>query len=203
MIPAAVLLSAVVAFGASVATAAEVGDPQTYRVEPNRTSVGFTLTNFGVAKEHWRFDRAWGKIVLDPAGEGGTVDFILDSASINSGWKTRDKFLRGEEMFDAENFPSCRFRSRHLEYGASVLVGVDGDLTMRGVTLPMHLDVRRMRCDARPVDGAVGCRAEVVGRISRAAYGMSFGYPVIGDDVEIDLAVTAVRVRDQGETETP
>ena len=65
----------------------------------------------------------------------------------------------------------------------------------------MHLDVRRLHCGVTPASGREGCRAQVVGRISRAAFGMDFGYPLIGDDVEFDIAVTAFRVRDEGETE--
>ena len=41
------------------------------------------------------------------------------------------------------------------------------------------------------------------GRISRRAFGMDFAYPLVGDDVELDFGVTAFRVRDEGETETP
>jgi polyisoprenoid-binding protein YceI len=40
------------------------------------------------------------------------------------------------------------------------------------------------------------CDAEVVGRISRAAFGMDFAYPLIGDEVDLQFVVTASRERD-------
>ena len=200
-------LAATLAGAALAATLAQTAPlplrASTYRVEAGLTHAGFAVTHFGVLKQHGRFARVWGTIVLDAAGGAGSVDFILVGASVTTGWDVRDDFLRGVNMFDVERFPSLRFRSLRLAYDGPLLTGVDGEVTLRGVTHPLHLDVRQLRCGATPAHGREGCRAQVVGRISRAAFGMDYGYPFIGDDVEFDFALTAVRVRDEGETEMP
>ncbi len=166
---------------------------QTYRIEPGLTNAGFTVTYLGFSRQRGRFDRVAGRIVLDPAGQSGTVDFVLDSASINTGWNLRDDFLRGERMFDVARYPRFSFRSHHLVYGATGLSGVDGEVTLRGVTRPLRLDVRRVHCAIDPANGREGCAAEIIGRISRAAFGMTYAYPLVGDDVDLDIIVTALR----------
>ena len=192
----------VAALAATLASAAPLPTrPHTYHVEAALTHAGFVVTQFGVLKQRGRFERVWGRIVLDAAGGAGSVDFILDGASITTGWSVRDDFLRGVNMFDVERFPSVRFRSLRLTYDGPLLTGVDGEVTLRGVTRPVHLDVRELRCVAAPAHGREGCRAQIVGRLSRSAFGMDYGYPFIGDDVEFDFAVTAFRVADEGGTE--
>jgi polyisoprenoid-binding protein YceI len=166
---------------------------QTYEIDPTLTDAGFTVTYLGVARERGRFDRVIGRIVLDPTRRSGTIDLAFDSASISTGWTLRDEFLRGERMFDVRRYPWLRFRSRHLDYGADGLTGVDGDVTLRGVTRPVRLTVRRLVCAFDPRDGREACDAEIVGRISRAEFGMTYAYPLVGDDVDFDILVTVRR----------
>jgi polyisoprenoid-binding protein YceI len=65
--------------------------------------------------------------------------------------------------------------------------------TLRGVTRPVRLDVRYVHCGTYAADGREGCGARIVGRISRLAFGIDFAYPMIGDEIELDFAVTAFR----------
>jgi polyisoprenoid-binding protein YceI len=76
-------------------------------------------------------------------------------------------------------------------------------LTLRGVTRPVRLDVTRVECAIRPGDGREACGALVTGRISRRAFGMDFAYPLIGDEVELQVEVTALRVGDAAAGKAP
>ena len=180
---------------ALLATALAAGEtpPLTYQVEPALTNAGFSVAQFGVLRQYGRFERIGGTIVLDPDGDAGRVDLAIATASVTTGWEARDDFIRGESMFDAARYPEVRFRSLRLDYVDARLVGVDGEVTLRGVTRPMHLDVHDVQCGLAAGGGRDGCRARVVGRLSRAAFGMHFGYPLIGDDVEFDFAIMALR----------
>jgi polyisoprenoid-binding protein YceI len=192
---------ALAAAAAALVASATPAPPPTYRVEGSLTRAGFAVTQLGFLTQTGTFERVWGKIVFDPVARTGSVDFILDGTSVSTGWDLRDDFIRGEKMFDVAHHPSLRFRSVRLAWDASALRAVEGEFTLRGVTRPVRLDVRELRC--APAWERERCHAEVGGRISRAAFGMEYGYPLIGDDVDFDFAVTAVRVRDDGETETP
>lgn len=197
---AARTLAGLVALWAVACTAA---GPTTFRVEPALTSTEFAVTQLGIAKQRGRFERTWGAIVLDPARSGGSVDFIIDTASVRTGWNVRDEFLRGEDMFDARRYPTIRFHSTRLGWDAARLIAIDGNVELHGVTQPVRLEVRKLACATGAADGREGCGAAVATRISRAAFGMTYAYPVVGDEIELDIAITAYRVRDGGETEPP
>ena len=178
-------------------------DSGTFRVDPELTNAEFAVMHLGISKQRGRFERTRGTIILDAERKTGSIDFVIDATSVNTGWNLRDAFLKSEDMLDAERFPALRFHSTHLVFDDTRLVGVDGEITLRGVMRPVRFEVKRVQCGAIPDDGREGCGALVTGRISRRAFGMDFAYPLIGDDVELDFAVTAFRVRDEGETETP
>jgi polyisoprenoid-binding protein YceI len=95
------------------------------------------------------------------------------------------------------------FHSTHLTYEGARLVRVDGEVTLRGVTRPVRVEVTRIECGTRSDDRRETCDAAVTGRLSRGAFGMDFAYPLIGDEVELDFAVFAFRPRGAGEAKSP
>lgn len=177
-------------------------DAATFRVATDQTSVAFAVSNFGIGSHEGRFDLTWGKIVLDPERRSGSIEFVVDVGSVNTGWDLRDAFLKSDLMFDARRYPSIRFHSTRLAFEGPRLVAVDGEMTLHGVTLPVRFDVTRMECGADTGVGSDGCGAAVRGRISRSAFGMSFAYPLVGDEVALDFSIRAIRVRDDGEKES-
>lgn len=189
-IPCAVAMLALATFAG-----ASDGESSTYRVIPEVTTVGFAVAQLGIAIQGGRFERTSGTIVLDAGANAGSIELVVDAASVNTGWNLRDAFLKSAAMFDAERYPAIRFRSTRLAFDGTRLVAVDGDLTLHGVTRPVRLDVTRVECGSPPA-AVRGCGALVSGRVSRRAFGMSFAYPLIGDEVALDFAVTAVRVLD-------
>ena len=192
---AVVLTIAVFASGAPAAA--------TFHVATDRTHVGFSVSNFGIGAQEGRFDLTWGKITLDPERHSGSIDFVVDVGSVNTGWDLRDAFLKSDLMFDVERYPSIRFRSTRLDFDGSRLVGVNGEMTVHGITRPVRFDVTRMECGADTGVGSDGCGASVSGHISRSAFGMSFAYPLVGDEVALDFSIKAVRVPDSYATEPP
>ena len=178
-------------------------DPATFRVDADLTSARFAVEYLGFARAQGRFGQTSGTIIVDTQQKVDSIDLVIDTGSVDMGWDLRDAFLRSEVMFDAQRFPQMRFHSTHLTYEGARLAGVDGEITLRGVTRPVRLEVKRVECGTQPEDGRETCGASVAGHISRGAFGMDFAYPLIGDDVELDFAVTAFRVRDAGEAKTP
>ncbi|HET7033179.1 MAG TPA: YceI family protein [Casimicrobiaceae bacterium] len=175
----------------------------TFRVDTERTNVAFAVSSLGIGSHQGRFDLTWGKITLDPEHRSGSIDFVVDVGSVDTGWDLRDGFLKSDLMFDAERYPSIRFRSTRFAYDGPRLVAVDGELTMHGVTRPVRFDVRRMECGADTGVGNDGCAASVSGHILRSAFGMSFGYPLVGDEVALDFSIRAIRVPDDRGVSAP
>jgi polyisoprenoid-binding protein YceI len=175
-------------------------DTSTFGVVPDRTTVRFAVSQFGFAMQRGRFERTRGTIVLDAERSAGSIDLIVEVGSVDTGWDLRDAFLKSQAMFDVERYPEIRFRSTALAFDGGRVVAVDGEITMHGVTHPVRFDVTRFECARDPANGRAHCDAAVTGRVSRRAFGMAFAYPLIGDEVGLDFAVTASRVRDEGES---
>jgi polyisoprenoid-binding protein YceI len=183
---------AIVAFAASGASAAA-----TFRVATAQTNLGFAVSTFGIGTHRGSFDLTSGTIRLDPERRTGSIDFVVDVGSVNTGWALRDAFLKSDLMFDVERYPSIRFRSTRLDFDGARLVAVDGEMTLHGVTHPVRFDVARMDCGANTGTGSGACAASVSGHISRSEFGMSFAVPLVGDEVALDLSIRAVRLPDE------
>jgi polyisoprenoid-binding protein YceI len=190
--------AAVALFMVTVANA----DPATYRVEPTLTTLEFKVSHLGLSMQRGRFRDAWGRIVYDPGAAAGSIDFVVDPASVDTGWNLRDAFLRSDDMLDVENFPVLRFRSSRLVFADGKLTAIEGDLTLHGITRPTTFSVARLSCGASPVDGREGCGAEASGTLKRSEFGMGFAASLVGDDVELRFLITAFRVPDAGESDT-
>jgi len=182
------------AFAAIVPAAARSSD--VFHVDPEKTAVGFEVSQLGLFMQSGRFGNAHGRIIYDAEAEAGSVDLTVDTATVDTGWDLRDRFVRGEDMLDAAHHPKLEFHSTGMIFAGHKLVAVDGALTLRGVTRPVRLDVRNVRCGAAASEGGERCDAEIVGRISRRDFGIDYGYPLVGDEVLLTFAVSALRQRD-------
>jgi len=190
--PPLIRISAMVLALCTAVPDAALADASTFRVQPEQTSAGFAVGYLGFARQQGRFAQTSGTIILDRERKAGSVDLVIDVRSVQTGWDLRDTFLRGENMFDAERYPTLRFRSTRLLFDDGRLVAVDGEITLHGVTQPIRFDVQRLECTASAARDRESCEATVSGRISRSAFGMDFAYPLIGDDVDLEIALKAL-----------
>src|SRR5439155_26401160 len=85
--------------------AAATAAPDTYRVDPDRSSTEFAVSHLGLFTQRGHFGRLEGTIVIDPEGHTGAIDFVVDATTIDTGWGARDAWLRGEDMFDVAHYP--------------------------------------------------------------------------------------------------
>jgi polyisoprenoid-binding protein YceI len=178
---------------AASAHAAAAPPEPAYRIDPERTVADFSVSELGLWQRIGRFGRAQGQILYDAEAETGGIELAVDAASVDTGWLLRDDFVRGEHMLDAMRNPQFRFHSTALRFDAHRLVAVDGLLTLRGVTHPVRFRVTDLHCESARGGTGERCDAAISGNISRRAFGMDFAYPLIGDDVRFDFAVSALR----------
>jgi polyisoprenoid-binding protein YceI len=185
---AAALLALAHAAGASAA-------PDTYQVDPELSSTEFAVSHLGLLTQHGRFGRMSGTIVLDKESHTGAIDFVVDATTVDTGWRARDAWLRGEDMFDVARYPVMRFRSTQLVFNQDRLIGIAGLLTLRDITRPVTLKIDRMQCGGEAEGGREGCGAGVVSTIKRSDFGLNYALGLVGDDIDLSFQVTAVRVR--------
>ncbi|HEX8012198.1 MAG TPA: YceI family protein [Casimicrobiaceae bacterium] len=168
--------------------------PEVFRIDPAATQAEFSVAYFWVTKLKGKFGRTQGTIVLDADARAGSIDFAVDAKSVDTGWPVRDNFIRGESMVDAARHPMVRFRSTELTFDRGRLAGAVGQLTLHEVTRPVAVKVARLECGPLPGSGLPGCGVAVVSSIKRSDFGMSFGLPFVGDDIDLSFHLTAVRV---------
>ncbi len=165
-----------------------------YVGDPGHTMASFATGHLGISWVHGRFNKTTtAKVIIDRAAKKGTIETVIDTASVDTGHEARDKHVRSADYLDVEKFPTITFKSSALKFNGDTLVGADGDLTMMGVTRPVTLDVTMFRCIQHPVNKKEMCGAEASTAIKRAEWGIKRGATGIGDDVKISIQIEAYK----------
>lgn len=188
------------------ASAQEKGAPGsaagTYEFDTAHTSITFKIRHL-FTKVPGRFDTFSGSVRFDPAKPAVTqVTVEIDAASIDTDNPKRDEHLRSPDFFDAAKFPKITFQSTAVKLVDPAHATLTGDLTMRGVTKPVTLDVELLGSGPNGRGGMlVGFAA--AGKLDRMDYGVAWnravegGGALLGDEVEIGISVEAVKPRPQ------
>lgn len=169
----------------------------TWTIDPSHSEIGFTARHL-MSKVRGLFESFEGQIVT---GERPSATATIDLNSINTRDENRDAHLRSGDFFDVEKSGPMTFTSTKVEEGGKGL-RVTGDLTLRGVTKPVTLDVEFLGTDSDPWGGT---RAGFEGTttISRKEWGVDFNVPMdggrllVGDKIDITVAVQAVLQQEQ------
>ncbi|MGN6129796.1 MAG: YceI family protein [Nocardioidaceae bacterium] len=169
----------------------------TWTIDPSHSEVGFTARHL-MSKVRGLFERFEGTIVT---GESLSATASIDLNSIDTRDENRDAHLRSKDFFDVENNGPMTFTSTKVEAGGKGLL-VTGDLSIKGVTKPVTLDVEVLGTSDDPWGGTrVGFEGTTT--ISRKEFGVDFQIPMdggrflVGD--RIDITVSAQAVLQQGE----
>ncbi|HEX4334028.1 MAG TPA: YceI family protein [Usitatibacter sp.] len=183
---------------AGLATFAALGasaEPLTYNIDPSHTFPQYEINHMGFSLQRGRFDKTQGTIVLDLDTHKGTVEVDIETASIDSGEPKLDQHLKGEDFFDVKKFPQMTFKSSDLAFEGEVLKKASGELTIKGVTKPVTFDVDYFKCGNSLVLLRKVCGADLSARIKRSDFGVSYGIPLVGDDVRLRVNVEALGPR--------
>ncbi len=146
----------------------------TYVIDPSHSELGFAVRHLAVSKVRGRLSKFEGTLELaeDPTRSKATV--TIDATSVDTREETRDNHLRTNDFFDVENHPSWTFTSTSIEAESPTEFKVVGDLTIRGVTKPVTLDVTYEGVVQDPWGNQrVGFSAST--SINRDEFGVSFG----------------------------
>jgi len=167
-----------------------------WQIDPRHTSAEFAVTHLMISTVRGEFHGVKGTINLDDKDiTKSSVDVTMDVASVDTREPDRDKDLRSSNFFDAANFPTITFKSTKVEQVAPGKLKVTGDLTIRGVTKQVALDVNG---PAAPIKDPWGLQRSAVSattKINRQDFGVSWnkkldsGGVVVSDEVNITLEV--------------
>lgn len=172
--------------------AAAQGD--TLKIDSVHSTVGFKIRHL-FANVTGRFTDVAGTINVDADHpENASVDATIGIKSIDTANERRDNDLRGGNFFDAEKFPAMTFKSTKVAVSGQE-ADMTGDLTLHGVTRPVTLHVKFIG-KGPGMGGGITTGWEATGSLKRSDYGLAWsktieGTQIVGDDVSIDLEITA------------
>jgi polyisoprenoid-binding protein YceI len=157
-----------------------------YTIDPARSTVEFSISNMG-AKVSGKFQKFSGTITVErDAMEKSEVKAEIDTASVDTNQKKRDKHLQTKDFFTVDKFPTMNFQSKTWKKISDKEYEVVGDFTLLGITKPVTLAVK----DLTFGESSMSVK-NIHGKIKRSDFGMTYGKPATGDDVEIDINVEA------------
>jgi len=164
-----------------------VAAPTTWQIDPNHANAQFVARHLGISNVQGEFTHVTGTVVIDDQDiTKSSVDATLDVNSIYTRVTMRDNDLKSERFFNAAQFPSITFKSTKITKAADGSVKMTGDLTIKGVTKSVTLDVVNLTA---PVQAMGGTRRGVAAstHINRQDFGVSAMPGGVGDDIAIQL----------------
>lgn len=163
-----------------------------WTIDPVHSDVSFSVRHLGVAKVRGRFDDFSGTIVTAENPLDSTVNATIKTASVDTNNGMRDDHVRSGDFLDAEGHPEMTFTSTGLVAESALKYRVQGDLTLRGVTKPVILELELNGfgdgMDGNPI---AGFSATTV--VNRSDFGVTGGAAGagLGEKVTIVLEIEA------------
>jgi len=179
---------------ASLATALPAAAAvETYTIDGRHTFPSFEVSHFGMSLQRGRFNKTSGKITVDRDARAGTVEVSIEATSVDTGLDKLEEHIRAEHFLHASSHPIITFKGSKFNFEDERLKSVEGDLTMKGVTKPVTLNVQHFNCGNHPVNKKAMCGGEFVANIKRSDWGIKYAIPALADDVVLRINVEAYR----------
>jgi polyisoprenoid-binding protein YceI len=169
--------------------------PGTWQIDPSHTSIGFTVRHL-ISKVRGTFEEFEGEVVIADNPLESTAHATVQLNSIYTGTAQRDDDLRSRNFFEVDRYPEMSFETTGIRIDGDDYVAT-GDLTIKGVTRPVELNVEFLGVGPDPW-GGTRAGFEATAKLSRKDFGVDFNIPLegdkymIGDQVSIHLQVEAV-----------
>jgi polyisoprenoid-binding protein YceI len=157
---------------ATSATAAST----TYNVDPDHTHPSFEVDHFG-GLSTWRgtFKKTTGTVQIDAAAKTGSVDVVIDTATVDFAHDKLNEHVSSPEMLDVAKYPTAEYKGKFVEFANGAPRTVSGELTLHGVTKPVTLTINSFKCFDHPMLKKQVCGADASGTFNRADFGVNYG----------------------------
>lgn len=171
-----------------------------FQIDHAHSQIQFTVRHMMISRVRGWFEKFDGVFNLDEENPANSqVEVEIDTASINTRDEKRDAHLRSADFFDAEKHPKMTFKSTRVEVLDDKRAKLHGDLTIRGVTRPVVLDVEYVGMAKSPF-GTTSYGFNASTTINRKDWDLTWnmaletGGVLVGDDVHIDIELELIKV---------
>jgi len=168
----------------------------TYKIDPRHSSAQFAVTHLMISTVRGEFHSVNGSVIIDDANiANSSVNVTIDATTVDTREPDRDKHLKSTDFFDVANYPAITFVSSKVEAAEAGKLKVTGDLTIRGVTKQVVLEVTAPTPAIKDPWGLQRRAASGATKLNRQDFGVAWnktldsGGVVVGNDVSIALDV--------------
>ena len=172
------------------------GAGQIYTIDPGHSAVAFSVRHL-IGQARGSFQKFEGSFILDEKDlSKSSVKVTIDAASITTANEKRDNHLRSEDFFWVAQNPTAEFASTKVERNGRKGYKITGDLTLRGITKPVILNVEALGEIKSPWGNLVAAY-RATARINRREWGLVWnkaletGGFLVGDEVELQIEIEA------------
>ena len=172
---------------------------QTWKIDGSHSTARFTVRHMMVSNVHGSFGKVEGAIVYDGKNiDGIKAEATIDATTITTNNEKRDAHLKSPDFFDVNGNPTITFTSRRAEPVGQGRFRLFGDLTMRGKTKEVVLDVEGPT-DPITVQNSQRIGATATTTLNRQDFGVSWsraidgGGVVVSDDVKVTLELELIK----------
>ena len=174
-------------------TFAAIAEDGAYSLDKDHANVGFSVTHLGISNTVGRFNTMSGDFNLVSGGDS-TVTFSIETDSIDTNQKRRDKHLKSNDFFNVKKFKTIDFKSTAVTYSEEGdPLTITGDMTMLGETKSVTFDVTPVGAGNGPAgDTRAGYSVKTVVLRSDFGLGQKFN-GVVGDEVTVDVQIEIIK----------
>ncbi|MGO9453189.1 MAG: YceI family protein [Candidatus Binataceae bacterium] len=191
-------ISALAALGLLITAAPALAD--TWNIDPNHTSVEFSVRHMMISNVKGQFEKTSGTITSNGTDPNSVqVNAVIDASSIDTRVDKRDGHLKSPDFLDVAKYPTITFKSTKVEAAGDGKWKLSGDLTLHGVTKPVTLDVDGPTAPIKDPFGKTRVGASATTKINRKDFGLTWnkaletGGVLVGDEISISIDVEAVK----------
>ena len=172
-----------------------LAEPQTYQFDKNHTQIRITWNHLGLSEQSLRFADYSGTVTFDEADvSNSAVTVTIDPASVDSGVADFDDHLRSSDFFHVEEHQEITFETTEVVRTGPDSGRMTGDLTIKGITKPVTLDVQLNYSGEHPLaafndqyKGRQAAGFTATGRVLRSDFDLGRFAPIVSDWVEIEI----------------
>jgi polyisoprenoid-binding protein YceI len=172
----------------------------TWKIDPQHTAAQFSVRHLTISTVRGAFSKVTGTIQFDDQDVSkSSVDVTIDVSTVDTREPARDKDLRSEKFFDVEHFPAMTFKSTKVEQAGAGKLKVTGNLTIRGVTKEVVLDVDGPTAPITDPYGNQRAAVNATTKINRQDFGVKWnatidgGGVVVGDEANINIDAEMIK----------
>ena len=164
----------------------------TYKLDPKHTNVLASWNHLGFSTPSVNFGNVDGTLVYDADKvSASSVQVTLPLKGLSALTENFYDHLTSEGWFDAAQFPEATFKSTKVESAGQGKLKVTGDLTIKGITKPVVLDVVLNKAGEHPMSKRAAIGFNATATVKRSDFGMGKMAPAISDEVTLRITTEA------------